>query len=89
MAKYKYGEDVYLLATGSKTRIKSVITNYSRKHTSYILDNGMSVCEGSIVKEMPIKIEKRGRKKKEVIEPIEEVKEDLKVDNNEQTDIVE
>lgn len=53
MAKYNYAQDVYLVSTGEKTRVKSVITDL--KKTSYLLDNGMSVVDSDITDKAPEK----------------------------------
>ena len=79
MNKFKYSQDVYVVATGEKTRVKSVITNHSKKASIYLLDNGKTVNEDQIVSSLVIEETKPTKKKKvkqEVVEVIEDVKED-------------
>ena len=71
MAKYKYSQDIWLVNSGEKTRIKSVIENYSNKKVTYLLDNGMSVTDNDIT---DIEPQKPKRKKKYVAPVVEEVK---------------
>jgi len=75
MAKYKYSQEVWLVITGDKTCVKSVIENYSNKKVTYLLDNGMSVTGSDITDVEP---EKPKRKKKYSPPAIKEIKEDVK-----------
>lgn len=74
MAKYKYSQDVYLVGSGIKTRVKSVINNFSNKKVSYILDNGKTVNEDQITANKPKNELPKKEKKKRYVKPtIEEV----------------
>jgi len=75
MAKYKYSQDVFLIESGEKTRIKAVVENFSNKKVRYLLDNGMSVTGLDITDKEP---EKPKRKKKYSAPAIEEIKEEVK-----------